>query len=530
MTKEKILVIDDEEGLRNFCKRALTKEGYEVEVSSSGEEALALMKENQFALALIDLKMPGIDGIEVLKRIKKEYPRTEAIILTGYGSFESAVDALRLGADDYLTKPIDVAALLMAVKRCLEKRRLKWENIELKNTVALYEVSQAMTSLMDLNQLLNLILKLACDTLNAEGGSIMLCDPLKNELVVRAAAGTYKDKALKAKIKIGERVSGQAAERREPLLVIGDDPRFKDIKKFEKIKSGMSVPLLIKDKFLGTINLKRTEREEKFTRENLQLLSIFAQEAAYSIENAQTYEALKKVDRMKSEFIYNISHELLGPLSATSGAIDSTDIIMQEKKIKNENLETFMSIMRNNTVEMIRLIRNLSDFSKIETGKLEMKWSSINLDELLSDMVKEMKLGMAQNVKTPIEIKIPEVLPALYGDRGKLKIILHNLLSNALKFSLPDGKIIIIAQKKGEEVEIAISDTGIGISPEHQKKIFDKFYRVDSSLTQKVGGLGIGLSLVKKCVEVHNGRIWVESELNKGTKFVFTLPKGKPDV
>jgi len=368
MTKERLLVIDDEEGLRNFCKRALTKEGYEVEVSSSGEEALALMKEKTFNLALIDLKMPGIDGLEVLKRIKEEYPRTETMILTGYGSFESAVDALRLGADDYLTKPIDVAALLMAVKRCLEKRALKRE-----------------------------------------------------------------------------------------------------------------------------------------------------------------IHGLKKLDKMKSEFINNISHELLGPISVATGAIDSIDIIAGEKKIKDENFEMLMKIMKSNTAWMGKLIKNLSDFSKIEKGKIEMNCKLINLNELLSDTTKEIEIETEHNGRDPIEIKIQKEVSTLYADEDKMRIALYNLLKNAIKYTPADGKITITAQEKGEAVEITISDTGIGISPEHHEKIFDKFYRVDSSLTQKVGGLGIGLSLVKKSVEVHNGRIWVESELNKGAKFIFTLPKGKPD-
>ncbi|MDI6642411.1 MAG: GAF domain-containing protein, partial [Elusimicrobiota bacterium] len=227
---------------------------------------------------------------------KENRPTTEVILITGYPSIKTVIEAMRLGSYDYLIKPFENVDLISVVEQCFERQQALQEPTKLRGLDALYEVSKAMSTIMDLDNLLNLIMKLACETLEADGGSVMILES-GTDLVVKSAAGTFKDVVIGKRLKIGERVAGKAAELCQPILITGDiekDKRFEGIKKFEEIKSGMSVPLLVRDKLIGVINLKRVNNEEKYTEDDLKLLTVFAADAAIAIENAKIYQELLK--------------------------------------------------------------------------------------------------------------------------------------------------------------------------------------------------------------------------------------------
>ena len=298
MSNKNILVVDDDSDIRNACMESLKfVGGYEVETAETGEEALEIIEGKFFNIVLTDLKMPGMNGIEVLKQVKKIHPSTEIIVFTAYGTVESAVEAVKMGAYDYMTKPLDLDMLNIKIIKCLEKQKLISKAGMLDVITGLYEASKDMVAPLKLEQFLKAILKLACDTLSADGGSLMLLDKETKVLSIKASIGLKEEIVKSTMVKIGERISGWIVQTGESLLLIGgftDKKQFKNIERREEIKSSICVPLKVRYRTIGVLNLNDIHRPRCFTEDDLELLSLFGSEASLSIENALLFDELEK--------------------------------------------------------------------------------------------------------------------------------------------------------------------------------------------------------------------------------------------
>jgi len=240
-----------------------------------------------------------------------------------------------------------------------------------------------------------------------------------------------------------------------------------------------------------------------------------------------------ELERLKSDFISSVSHQFKSPLTAIEGYIDffieGIDIgIEKEKQIKALN------IMKHNASRLGGMIDDVLDLAKIEAGQLEVKRQPLKLGEMLEGKAEEFR-PLARKKEIEIEVKAEEKMGQVLGDRERLKKVLDNLLSNALKFNHRKGKVVIEAKEIGTQrrgsggfVEVSISDTGCGIPKTEISGVFDKFRRLgpeDETMMEELKGPGLGLAIAKGIVEAQGGKIWVESELGKGSKFIFTLPK-----
>nr|MBC8394871.1 histidine kinase [Deltaproteobacteria bacterium] len=234
--------------------------------------------------------------------------------------------------------------------------------------------------------------------------------------------------------------------------------------------------------------------------------------------------AAETANRTKSDFLANMSHELRTPLNAIIGFSE----ILEDKTFGelNEKQVKYAKNIVTSGHHLLQLINDILDLSKVEAGKLELKLETIDIERLLSNsliMIKEK--AMKHGIELELDIA-PEVsgLP-VKADEVKLKQIVFNLLSNAVKFTLEKGRIAVKVIKKDEELLFSVSDTGIGIKPEDQGRIFEVFQQVDSSLARKHQGTGLGLSLTRRLIELHGGQIWVESEgiEGMGSTFFFTI-------
>src|SRR5262249_46150450 len=235
---------------------------------------------------------------------------------------------------------------------------------------------------------------------------------------------------------------------------------------------------------------------------------------------------LKELDRMKSDFVSNVSHELRTPLTAIKGSVDN--MLDGLTGSINEKQVRYLARIKSNTDRLSRLINDLLDLSRIESGGVEVRSTAFTLTALAEEVSEHLRSLAAEKL---IRIEVPPRDPKLtvWADRDKVTQVLMNLIGNAVKFTPQNGKVTVAVEKNGDDyVQISVDDTGPGILPEEKNKIFSKFYQVAHVDKQKPKGSGLGLAISKALVEMHGGKIWVESEVGKGSTFYFTLPARQP--
>jgi signal transduction histidine kinase len=293
-------------------------------------------------------------------------------------------------------------------------------------------------------------------------------------------------------------------------------------------RSLLAVPLLLEKRIMGVLTVFRRE-VGSFSPEVVNLLQTFAAQSALAIQNARLYREIEEksrqieaANRHKSEFLANMSHELRTPLNAIIGFSE----VLQERLFGelNEKQAEYTDDILTSGRHLLSLINEILDLSKVEAGRMELELATFDLP-LAIDNARTFVRERAIKHGITLDVDVDERLGDYVGDERKIKQILLNLLSNAVKFTAEGGRIEISARKISGSVEISVSDTGIGIAPEDLPKIFEEFRQVGSDYSHKVEGTGLGLTLAKKFVELHGGKIWVTSEFGKGSTFSFSLPK-----
>lgn len=305
--KVKILIVDDEKRMCDSLKMLLEIEGYSVLAVNDSKGAVNLIDSNSFDLVITDIKMPGISGLEILKKARKKDPNIEVILITGYASLSSAKEAVGQGAFGYITKPLELEDFKITVAHSLEKRfntleknrllgQLTDANYLLKQKLseidALFSASTILATTIDTTEALTQILSLAIDVIGARIGSVMILDPTKEELYIGAACGLSDDIVMNTRLKLGSSIAGYVAQSAKPLIVedIEKDPRFLRInRQHYESKSLISVPLKYKGRILGVINLNNKTTGTAFNENDLKLLTSFAAQAAIAIDRANIF-------------------------------------------------------------------------------------------------------------------------------------------------------------------------------------------------------------------------------------------------
>jgi signal transduction histidine kinase len=401
---------------------------------------------------------------------------------------------------------------------------------------ALGEVGQAVSSTLDLETVLTRIVSHAVQLSGTDGGAIYEYDEQSEEFLLRATDHMEEEliNALRANPpRLGDGVVGRAAASREPVQVpnILEErayaPRMRQMLERYGFRASLAVPLLREDRIVGALVVRRKSTGE-FLPEVIELMKTFATQSVLAIQNARLFREIEDksrqieaANRHKSEFLANMSHELRTPLNAIIGFSE----VLGERlfgELNDKQAEYTEDILSSGR-HLLSLINEILDLSKVEAGRMELELATFDLP-LAIDNARTFVRERATKHGIGLDVTIDERLGEFVGDERKIKQVLLNLLSNAVKFTPEGGRIGINARQADGSVEISVSDTGIGISPEDQPKIFEEFRQVGSDYAHKVEGTGLGLTLAKKFVELHGGRIWVESEVGKGSRFIFTLP------
>lgn len=530
MDKPRILVIDDEEIIRNLLSDILTKD-YDVETVGDGNAALQKVKETFFNLLITDLKMPRLGGLDVLKEIKRVNPYIEVIIITGYPTIESAVEAIKIGAFDFICKPFDVQEMKLTIDRCLERQKFNKNHFELGELITLFEVGKTITANTDLDYLLGQILDSALRLVRAKRGSLMLRDEKTGELTVKATRGLNEGININVRTVSGEetayRLQGDSEEAYEGKAFL----QIPLVGKYLYPQKDVFGAIYVTDKIFGG---NFTEREHS-------LLCILADEAATAIENYKLYSQLqdkvkalghtiKELNETQNQLIQTekmaavgqlasgIAHEIRNPLGIVMGGVEflKNRISDEDGDIKESIEKIKQSIDRANNI-----IIDLLKFSRASQLKLQEVDILRIMDETISLIKNQAYLNAVEINRNYGEKEI-----YVKADPNMLRQVFFNLCINAIDAMPKGGRLTLNmytslgSGQNEKEAVVEILDTGKGIPEDILPKIFNPFFT-----TKEPGkGTGLGLSIVHLIIERHNGRIGVESKVNEGTKFTLKLP------
>jgi signal transduction histidine kinase/HAMP domain-containing protein len=398
---------------------------------------------------------------------------------------------------------------------------------------ALGEVSQAVSSTLDLQKVLATIVAHAVELSETESGAIYEFDEESEEFRLRATHRMSEEliKAIrKSPVHLGETALGWAGVKREAVQIpdILEEPNYplRQIIERDGLRALLAVPMLREDRLIGGLVVRRRAAGQ-FDKETVDLLQNFATQSALAIQNARLFREIEKkgqelaiASKHKSEFLANMSHELRTPLNAILGY---TELIL-DKIYGNvpEQIQEVLERVEQNGRHLLSLINDVLDLSKIEAGQLTLSLNEYSMKEVVQTVVTAVE-SLAAEKNLQLKVKVSPEVDYGKGDEQRISQVLMNLVGNAIKFT-EKGEVEVEATASKDTFVVSVSDTGPGLSEGDQQKIFEEFHQVDASSTRKKGGTGLGLSIAKRIVEMHGGRIWVESTLGKGSTFSFTLP------
>jgi signal transduction histidine kinase len=401
---------------------------------------------------------------------------------------------------------------------------------------SLAEVGQAVNSTLDLEQVLTTIVTRAVQLSSADGGLVYELDEASGRLQPRAAIGVpaeIADALANRPLTLAESIVGRAAAAGAPVEIpdIVSDPtyytgRTKDTADAAGMRALLAVPLLREDRILGGLLVSRNHAGS-FPPETVDVLQTFAAQSTLAMQNARLFREievkgreLEIASRHKSQFLANMSHELRTPLNAILGYTELiVDRIYGELPEKvSEVLERVQKSGRH----LLGLINDVLDLSKIEAGQLALAVDDYSFSDVVQSVVSAVG-SLAAEKQLPLKVNVARDLPVGRGDERRITQVLLNLVGNAIKFT-EAGEVAVRVVNSGGAFVVSVTDTGPGIREEDQQKIFEEFQQSDSSSTKTKGGTGLGLAIAKRIVEMHGGRIWLESSPGKGATFFFSVP------
>ncbi|MGD8255285.1 MAG: ATP-binding protein [Syntrophobacterales bacterium] len=452
------------------------------------------------------------------------------------GSLAKDLDVMRDSIKQLFGELSDSKDKLEEYSRTLEQK-VEVRTQELARSVeelkALGEVSQAVSSTLDLQKVLAMIVAHAAELSGTESGAIYEFDEASEEFQLRATHRMSEEliQAIhKARVKLGVTAVGRAGKNREAVQIpdILEETTYptREIMKKEGFRALLAVPLLREDRLIGGLVVRRRAPGE-FQKETVDLLQTFATQSALAIQNARLFREIEAKGREleiaskhKSEFLANMSHELRTPLNAILGF---TELILDNIYGEvPENIQEVLERVEKNGRHLLGLINDVLDLSKIEAGQLVLSLDDYSMKEVVHTVCTSVEsLAAEKNLELKVAVS-PEVAYGK-GDHQRISQVFLNLVGNAIKFT-EEGEVRIEATASNDNFVISVSDTGPGLSEADKEMIFEEFHQVDGSSTRKKGGTGLGLSIAKRIVEMHGGRIWVESTEGKGSTFWFTLP------
>jgi GAF domain-containing protein len=429
----------------------------------------------------------------------------------------------------------DQAVIAIENTRLFEEVQVRTRELarSVQELTALGEVGRAVSSTLDLKVVLKTVVDRAVQLSGTDAGSIFYYHNEKGSFELGETTGLTEAVIARLRsleISANETGPGEAIAKRQPLQISDLTQRPSDPLRDAVLEAGfrasLIVPLLGAERPLGALVLRRRHPGE-FPASVVTLMQSFADQSAIALENARLFNEIAQksheleiASQHKSQFVANMSHELRTPLAAILGYAE----LIQEGfygPLSEKSMDALTRI-RSNGKHLLGLINTVLDIAKIESGQFTLNMAEYAIESVV-ETVRSATESLAQNKKLVLKTEVTKSLPIGLGDEQRLTQVLLNLVGNAIKFT-DTGEVRVSATAANSHFAVRVTDTGPGIPPEHQARIFEQFHQVDSSNTKAKGGTGLGLAIAKQIVEMHGGRIWVESTLGKGSIFQMELP------
>jgi signal transduction histidine kinase len=531
----RLLIVDDEAAqMRALCD-TLGQEGYSTSGFTSGREALTALREQPFDLLLTDLMMPEIDGITLIRACHEVDRDLACIVMTGHGTVPTAVAALKEGAHDYVLKPFKVNSILTALGRALAMRRLQIENIQLRESVSIYELARAISQGLTREEIIERTLAAAARQSDAAAAYVLVPDPPDGG--VRVAGGAGPDAGTLECAPLTEQALGQwvASAAAELEALDGDaEPQALFAHPFDA-RIGVAVPIMAGGKVFAILGFSSSRTVRRISAGQVKALDVLARTAATALATAalvaelrgmnegleqRVHERTRELEAANQDlesFSYSVSHDLREPLRVIEGFCEMfrAEFEAGVPEPGRRILERIWS----GASRMTQLINDLLHFSR--SGRQPLNCQRVPLRELVVEIVARLREPLGDR---PLEVQVAE-LPDCFADRVLLEQVLVNLLSNAFKFSAPrnPARVEVGVLRQGESVVYYVRDNGVGFDMRHAGKLFGVFQRLHAQ--EDFQGTGVGLSIVQRIVTRHGGRVWADSRPEEGTTLYFSLPE-----
>jgi K+-sensing histidine kinase KdpD len=377
------------------------------------------------------------------------------------------------------------------------------------------ESSRDLASTLDLDTLLNDIVRAAADITHAEAASILLYDDTARQLYFQVATNIDEPTMRGLVVPLEKSIAGWIVNNKESLRIDDahkDDRFFSDVEQSigYETKNMLGIPLITKNKVVGVLEVVNKKRG-KFTDPDESMLTVLGAQAAVAIENARLFQ--------QSDLIAEFVHELRTPLASLSTAT----YLLLRPEMSREQSDQIVNNIHNETLRLNSLASSFLDLARLESGRVQFRKTRFSSADLIYE-ARDVMMSKAQESDIQIRVDIPSDMPLLEADRDKIKQVLLNLISNAIKYNRLNGSIILQGDFTEDEISITIQDTGLGIPEDSMPHLFQKFYRVREH-EGKATGTGLGLSICKQIVQGHAGRIEVKSKMGVGTSFNIILPR-----
>lgn len=519
-----VLVVDDEPGVVALCRRMLTRAGYRVTAVTSTAEALEALEQPGVDLLLVDVRMPGMDGFELMRKAKSALPDLAVVVMTGFGTVETAIRALEEGASGLVLKPFDSnEAVIRQIERAIEVNRTAREAARSRALRPLFDVAEVLFSETEEAALAQRVAGAVQAQLGCTSAGVYLLEPASNAVRTLAWLGEQAED--------GERVArgpiDWAIEQRAIVRVSGEavsDETRKAWLEAHRVGSALACPLRRSE---GTyvFYAGRGKGSSPFTEVDAELLYLLSRQAALALENARLYGALRayvaEIEASQQRLLQSeklaaigrltasIAHEVNNPLQSLRNCLE----LATRDDLAPERRAEYLRLALRELQNLGGVVRQMLEFYRPEAATRQV----VDLNRIVQD-VAMLTASQCEERKVVLELDLPAELPSVWGVPYQLQQVAMNLMLNALEAMPGGGRLLVRIERRSQDVALVIQDTGRGIPKADLSRVFEPFY------TLKQSGTGLGLAISYGIVAAHDGVIQVESDLGVGTTFTVAFP------